>query len=64
MMVWKHHGSGSVEEPKILQRSSQGCVERPRGLEDPNLPLSAPTGVHLLHLGSQEQHGTRYDGLR
>jgi membrane protein len=40
-------GAGSAEEPGILQRHGQGCVERLRGLEDPNLPLSAPTGVQL-----------------
>ena len=37
----------------MLQQHDQGCVERLRGLEDPNVPLSAPTGVELLHLGSQ-----------
>jgi hypothetical protein len=31
----------------MLQRHDQGCVERSRGLEDPNLPPSAPTGVQL-----------------
>ena len=37
----------------ILQRHGQGCVEPSRGLEDPGLPLSAPTGV-LLALTSQK----------
>jgi hypothetical protein len=47
-------GAGLEEEQKILQRSSQGCVERLRGLEDPKLSLSTPTGVQssLLHLRS------------
>jgi hypothetical protein len=27
--------------------SGQGCVESSRGLEDPKLPLSIPTGVQL-----------------
>jgi hypothetical protein len=40
-------GTGSAEEPGILQRHGQGCVERLRGLVDPKLPLSAPTGVQL-----------------
>ena len=35
-------GAGSAEEPGIVQRHGQGCVEPSRGLEDPNLPLSAP----------------------
>jgi hypothetical protein len=45
-------GTGSAEEPENLQRHGQGCVERSRGLEDPKLPLWAPTGVQslLLHL--------------
>jgi hypothetical protein len=29
----------------ILRRHAQGCVEASLGLEDPNLPLSAPSGV-------------------
>jgi hypothetical protein len=37
--------AGSAGEPRILQRPGQGCVGRLRGLEDPDLPLSAPTGV-------------------
>jgi hypothetical protein len=41
-MVLKHRGSGSVGESGAIQRSGQGCVERSRGLEDPNLSLSAP----------------------
>ena len=40
-------GAGSAEEPGLLQRHAQGCVECSRGLEDANLPLSAPTGVQL-----------------
>jgi hypothetical protein len=40
-------GRGSAEEPGMLQRHAQGCVERLRGLEDPKLPLSDPTGVQL-----------------
>jgi hypothetical protein len=40
-------GRGSAEEPGIVQRHAQGCVERLRGLVDPKLPLSAPTGVQL-----------------
>ena len=42
-----HRGSGSGKELGTLQRHAQGCVERSRGLEDPNLPLSVPTGVQL-----------------
>jgi hypothetical protein len=47
-------GAGSAEEPEVLQRHGQGCVERSGGQEVPNLPLSAPNGVHssLLHLRS------------
>src|SRR5215204_3285707 len=44
MEVW----AGSAEEPGILQRHAQGCVERSRGLGYPNLPLSTPTGVQLV----------------
>jgi hypothetical protein len=40
-------GAGLAEEPEILQRHEQGCVEPSRGLEDPNLSLSAPSGVQL-----------------
>jgi hypothetical protein len=40
-------GEGSAEELGILQRPIQGCVEAQRGLKDPNLPLSVPTGVQL-----------------
>jgi len=45
-------GAGSAEESGILQRPGQGCVGPLRGLEDPNIPLSAPTDVQssLLHL--------------
>jgi hypothetical protein len=47
-------GAGSAEEPGVLQRPGQACVEPSRGLEDPPLPLVAPTGVQnsLLHLRS------------
>jgi hypothetical protein len=47
-------GAGSAEEPGIVQRPDQGCVERSRRLGDPNLPRSVPTGVQssLLHLRS------------
>ena len=50
MDVW----AGSAEESRILQRHNQGCVEHSRGLEDPNVPLWAPTGVQssLLDLRS------------
>src|ERR671921_196504 len=44
--LWRS-GVGSAEEPKFLQRHAQGCVERSRGLEDPKLPIPAPTGVQL-----------------
>jgi hypothetical protein len=40
-------GSGSAEESTTLQRSGQGCVGPSRGLEDPNVPLSVPSGVQL-----------------
>ena len=40
-------GAGSAEEPGILQRHTQGCVEPLRGLENPNLPLSAPSSVQF-----------------
>ena len=40
-------GAGSAEEPGILQRHAQGYVEPSRGLADPNVPLSAPSGVQL-----------------
>jgi hypothetical protein len=35
-------GAGSAEEPGVLQRDAQGCVDPSRGFEDPKLPLSAP----------------------
>jgi hypothetical protein len=38
-------GAGSAEELGTFQRHVQGRVEPPRELEDPILPLSAPTGV-------------------
>src|SRR5215217_7001830 len=40
-------GQGSAEEPGILQRHDQGCVDVSLGSTDPILPLSAPTGVQL-----------------
>ena len=40
-------GRGSAEEPGIVQRHAQGCVERLRGLEGSNHPLWVPTGVQL-----------------
>jgi hypothetical protein len=40
-------GSGLVEESGTLQHTGQGCVGHSRGLEDPNVPLSAPTSVQL-----------------
>jgi len=40
-------GAGSAEESGILQRHGQRRVERSRGLEDPKLPLSAPSGALL-----------------
>jgi hypothetical protein len=40
-------GEGSAEESGILQRPGQGCVESLRGVGDPKLPRSAPTGVQL-----------------
>jgi hypothetical protein len=43
----EHLGVGSAEEPRIVQRQAQGCVERSRGFEDPILLLSDPTGVQL-----------------
>jgi hypothetical protein len=50
-------GAESAEEPGILQRSSQGCVEPSRGLEDSNLPLSAPTGVQLAPISPKLVQG-------
>jgi hypothetical protein len=43
-------GAGSAEEPGLLQRHGQGCVEGLLGLEDPKLSPSVLTGVHLLYL--------------
>ena len=40
-------GRGSAEKPGDLQRPGQACVDPSGGLEDPKLPLSAPTGVQL-----------------
>ena len=47
MRSYGNQGRGSAEEPGILQRHAQGCVGPLRGLVDPKVPLSAPTGVHL-----------------
>jgi len=44
-------GAGSAEEPGVLQRHVQGCVEPSGGLEDPKLPLPARLVCSsLLHL--------------
>ena len=43
MDIW----AGSAEEPGLLQRHNQGRVGPSRGLEDANLPISAPSGVQL-----------------
>jgi hypothetical protein len=43
-------GGGSAEEFEILQRHPQGCVEPLRGLVDPNVPLSAPTGAARFYI--------------
>ena len=40
-------GAGSAWEPELLRRHDQGHVGPSRGLEDPNVPLSTPTGVRL-----------------
>jgi len=40
-------GAGSAEEPEVVCRHGQGCVEPLQGFEVPNVPLSAPTGVRL-----------------
>jgi hypothetical protein len=52
-------GAGSAEEPGILQRPAQGCVERLRGLEDPNLPLSVPNGVQFAPTSPKLVEGVR-----
>jgi hypothetical protein len=44
--LWRS-GAGSAEEPALLQRRGQGCVEPSGGLEDPKLPLAAPTGMQF-----------------
>ena len=38
---------GSAEKSGFLKRHGQWCVGPSLGLEDPNLPLSIPTGVQL-----------------
>ena len=38
---------GLAEELGNLHEGCQGCVQRLRGLEDPILPLSVPSGVQL-----------------
>jgi len=58
---------GSAEEPGLLQRHGQGYVESSRGLEDPNLPLWAPTAVQLAPtsqmLGEDELREFRHYGI-
>src|SRR5215203_3338199 len=43
----EYSDSGSAEESWVLKRHGQGCVERLRGLGDPKLPLSTPSGVQF-----------------
>jgi hypothetical protein len=40
-------GTGSAEEPEVLQRPGHACVDPSRGLADPKFRLSTPTGVQL-----------------
>jgi hypothetical protein len=56
-------GAGSAEESVILQRHAQGCVEPSRGLEDPIVPLSVPTGVQLSPTSPKLVEG-RFSELR
>jgi hypothetical protein len=56
-------GAGSAEESVILQRHAQGYVEPSRGLEDPILPLSAPTGAQLTPTSPKLVKG-RFSELR
>jgi hypothetical protein len=65
----RYSGSGSAEESAILQRHGQGCVERLRGLGDPNLPLwapadvqPAPTSPKLVERLEGEEHKTSRRG--
>jgi len=53
-----------AEESVILRRHDQGCVEVKRGLEDPKLPLSAPTGVHLAPTSQELVEGLFCELLR
>jgi hypothetical protein len=57
---------GSAEEEGILQQHDQGCIERLRGLEDFNVPHSAP-GVQLAptspNLVESECCELRLDGV-
>jgi hypothetical protein len=43
-------GRGLAEEPGILKRCAQGCVEPSRGLDDPNVPLSVATGAARFYI--------------
>src|SRR5215203_1283179 len=58
MDVW---GAGSAEEPGSLGRHAQGCVERLRGLEEPNVPLSTPTGGQLAPTSPKLVEGEFYE---
>ena len=55
--------AGSAEEPAILQRHGQECGEASRGIEDPNLPLSTPTGAQLALTSPKLVEG-RFSELR
>jgi hypothetical protein len=48
----------------IVQRDGQGCVERLRGLGDPNVPLSIPTGVQLAPTSPKLMEGSFCDVRR
>jgi hypothetical protein len=61
--LWKS-GTGSAEESGIVRRHPQGRVEPSRGLEDPNLPLAAPTGVLLAPASPELVEGVFYKLLR
>ena len=52
---------GSAEEPGLLKRPGQGCVEPARGIEDPKLPLSAPNGVQLAATSAKLVEGVFYE---
>jgi hypothetical protein len=58
--LW-NSGEGAAEEPAILQRHAQGCVEPSRGLEDPILPLSVPSGVQLAPTSPKLGEGVFYE---